>query len=807
MEEVEGFESAMTSTRARGDAFRDRVFGLLRMRPGIRNIVREKPVQHQAVDIYYEELASIGYMRIGCECKDYGAPLTRGVIEDKIYPKYNPLLANRELDAVRIITKLPVAVDVQRYVESIHFRLTTLDELESGIMDFASYLHSMDAQYADEGLDVYYRPAAFESSEDAGIQHGDDAEQVLTSWIEREGDARPLAILATYGMGKSSLARRLAWVQANRHLESSAARIPILIQLGDISTEQDIRGLVSKHFAAQNVVHNFHYDLFCELNRRGRFVLIFDGFDEMKHTMSFSDIRFNFSEINRLVEGRARVLLLGRPTIFRDDHERQYALHGLRENQLSVPDAANYIELGLCEFDEPRAAEMMKAYGEFAIERRTKRGNDCVSSKEFLARLASVEKDEEMATLSRRPVQAKMLVDLALEPQVEWRRFTRYEMYNEFVYQFLERETKKIARKRFAHEDRAKFQRELAWWMWITNHTSGFEIRALPRDLFAPYIQHADEAEGVARDLVSGAMLDQKSPDRYFFRHRSYLEFLVAQYVCTVQWTLAGLGALLDVLTDEVLEFIEECPRRASLDTMLALVDEIEKPVSKHFVELLGFHVARAMPGEKLDESASARRVFIHWAALRNMRGDEVIHDLALTARSLVNRESRIAAIAAMVITADRAVDLESPTRKSMLIPAIVTLLVDTQDEMQRVLDLHGRARVVLDPQAPSMWLLATGLRGMWKSSELILYFDSEALFDSVSDLLKDSVRLSEWGRVGLPLEPEISLAELGRVDVALSPTTALGAQVEKFFRRFPDPSILVPPRARVSLSRVLTRL
>src|SRR5690606_28709891 len=98
-------------------------------------------------------------IRVGCECKNYGVPLTRSTVEKEIYPKYHPLLENRLLDAVRVITTLPVAVDLQRYAEVSRIRITTLDELESEIMDFSSYLRAMIAQYSDEGLDVYYRPA------------------------------------------------------------------------------------------------------------------------------------------------------------------------------------------------------------------------------------------------------------------------------------------------------------------------------------------------------------------------------------------------------------------------------------------------------------------------------------------------------------------------------------------------------------------------------------------------------------------------------------------------------------------------
>src|SRR5690606_3306045 len=213
---------------------------------------REHPVKHQAVDIYYEEITSFGCARVACECKDYGSPLTRSQLE-KIWHKYGPLLNEKHVDAVRVITPFPVAVDARRYLETIRFDLKTIDELESTIMDFRTYLLSMKAQFAEGGLDQYYLPSSFET--------GEDAERWLTNWIHGS-IARPVAILATYGMGKSSLAKRIAWLQAERHQTDARERVPILIELKDISAEQDIRGLITKHLAAQHVIQNFHYELF-----------------------------------------------------------------------------------------------------------------------------------------------------------------------------------------------------------------------------------------------------------------------------------------------------------------------------------------------------------------------------------------------------------------------------------------------------------------------------------------------------------------------------------------------------------------
>lgn len=101
-------------------------------------------------------------------------------------------------------------------------------------------------------------------------------------------DYTPIAILAGYGMGKTSFSTMLASKFASQCLSGETSRIPIYLKLGDIFNEQGIEGLVCKYFASQYNVSGFTYPLFLEFNRLGRFLIILDGFDEMKHAMSFS---------------------------------------------------------------------------------------------------------------------------------------------------------------------------------------------------------------------------------------------------------------------------------------------------------------------------------------------------------------------------------------------------------------------------------------------------------------------------------------------------------------------------------------
>lgn len=73
------------SMTAQGNIFRDRVRQLIELIPGCSNVQAEYQVGTQPVDLYYEEGVSFRRLRVVCECKDYGRPLTKTLIARHIY--------------------------------------------------------------------------------------------------------------------------------------------------------------------------------------------------------------------------------------------------------------------------------------------------------------------------------------------------------------------------------------------------------------------------------------------------------------------------------------------------------------------------------------------------------------------------------------------------------------------------------------------------------------------------------------------------------------------------------------------------
>jgi predicted NACHT family NTPase len=280
------------TTTAQGNAFRDDVAALLRA-AHLEDVETEVRVRHKKVDITFFETTLTQRRRVAVECKDYDRPLTKAQIKEEIYSDYWPLIDEDEIDGLLIVGRVAPNADARSYIDSIRgFQFKTYMELQNGLMNFGSYLQAMRAQFQEQGLNQYYvKPR---------LEDGGDLEERILRWLG-ESSSRPVAILAGYGMGKTSFARRAASLVALEHSRSPDTRIPILIRLGEIANEQGLEGLLGKVFTATNVVRNYHFELFMELNRAGRFFIILDGFDEMKHTMSWAHFKYNFGELNRLV--------------------------------------------------------------------------------------------------------------------------------------------------------------------------------------------------------------------------------------------------------------------------------------------------------------------------------------------------------------------------------------------------------------------------------------------------------------------------------------------------------------------------
>jgi hypothetical protein len=564
----------MNSTMV-GDAFRDQVADLLRTAG--YSTTTEILEGHKRVDGVFEQLVLGKRRRYALEAKNWKQPLDHSDLET-IYGGYASLLQKRAIDELLIVSPhelhSPAAKAFVRDTSSITH--LSFKQLQESVIGFQNYLATFVANHEADGLERYFVKPSFSD--------GTIAEKYIMEWVQQDA-AGPVAIIASYGMGKTSFARHMTYKLATQFLSGTPARIPIFVSLGTIAREQSLEGLIGSVLAGGTPsVVNYNFPLFFRLNSMGRFVIFLDGFDEMKHMMTWSEFQSNFDELNRLVRDKAKVILLGRPTAFLSDDERRFVLRGTQrigKVKHKTPGAPSYQEVILSSFTAAQIKQFIRAY---LVHYQNSVDNE--SAADFIKRREREIDQLGQDALMSRPVHARMLADLATDPEFDITGMSRFTLYDHFFDHLVKREFKKPGRgPSYKPEDRRSFACDLAWYLWTSPGNSGIGCRLddLPNSLFEPYRAVGDDLPSVKRALLSGSFLDEKSGGIYFFSHRSFQEFLVAEYI----WNSVGDGSpqgMAGGSGPSVLDLVTEYLTRDVFDF---LVERGDKPFFRDFITAL----------------------------------------------------------------------------------------------------------------------------------------------------------------------------------------------------------------------------
>jgi hypothetical protein len=551
-----------------GDEFRDHMAALLRTR--YDNVQTEIKLKAKKADITFE--IKIGPRRrvfVAAECKKVARALTRDDVKD-ILADYDPALEKDEINEIWIICEQTPAPGAREYVEAYqHCQIMTAIECEQSLVDFIPLLNFLANDFKSDPIADYYIPPSFYASE----TENRDLHSHIEEWLAGNRP-NPIAIWAGYGMGKTSYARYLASVLAQRCLQDYGSRIPILLNLGDFTTAPDLEQLVVSQLANLYGVRYISAAAFRLLNARHRFVLILDGFDEMKFAMAPNDFNFISAQMRKVAAVNPRLLLLGRPDAVETDDEvrRLTSAKILLDN---VPLRAD----GGPEFDSLRIAFLSREQYLSLITNFLIHAPEEEKPRKPAAELIATVAKLELGDILGRPVQAKMLAEVVADPVADVSAISRFSLYDLFIRRILRREEEKSARQHLGTVQRIHFMRLLAWWLWTEKKTRTFAANEVPVEIVqkfqppnSPY-----PIEGLRRELLIGSIIEEKNIGHFltekdagifYFPHTSFTEFLVADYVMSTDFLSIDVPKLPDALYGEVPSFLQEHP---STDAILAI--------------------------------------------------------------------------------------------------------------------------------------------------------------------------------------------------------------------------------------------
>ncbi|WP_431239264.1 NACHT domain-containing protein [Mycolicibacterium aichiense] len=454
--------------------------------------------------------------------------ITRATLVDRSYqhPRF-------DFDPSVIVNEIETISDVQIEAEWSKWR--------SGFSDDASLIMPSTARIRQILLDRLTPKRSKKMKVDS----------VVDEWLQSESKIQ-LALLGGYGTGKSTYSRALAWRLARDHIAGKQARIPLRIELRHLTAAQDVEALITHQLVDVHRVEGANFIRFQSLNAAGLFVLILDGFDEMKEGMTRENLIHNFNEINKLAVGKSKILLCGRPTAFRDNLEQRAVLQGV---QSPLENEVEYLPLDICLLSTKRVVPLVTKYAKSlgpSAEAQLSRKMDELSK--------ALKNSPYFRDLMSRPVHIPMLLKILPTLNQEIGELSRTTLYSQFVTKTIEREEAKVrpANRTFSVEERLDFARRLAFEMASLGDSRSINISSVPPELFERFRRGSRSLDAVKRDLVGACFLEFKPPDILVFGHKSYCEFLVADFIATRLRSQPDTDSMDITYTHEILSFLVE---------------------------------------------------------------------------------------------------------------------------------------------------------------------------------------------------------------------------------------------------------
>jgi Domain of unknown function (DUF4062)/NACHT domain/Pentapeptide repeats (9 copies) len=445
------------------------------------------------------------------------------------------------ISAIRKSPGVVQAIAAQTLDARPKFACYTFDELIDLGADFTGYFNWLEGEVEDRGIDKKYIPLACTKTEfDPATNQrigvavfGEDTgwiDTYINQWLD-DPSKEHISILGQFGTGKTWFALHYAWVALQEYRKAQREgrkrpRLPLYITLRDHAKATDVQNLFSDFFFSKQRIEIRNYSVFEELNRMGRFLLIFDGFDEMADRVDRDKVIENFWKLARVVAPRSKVILTSRTEHFPNDEESRKLLSAELQASTSTQKMTSpqFEVLELQQLTPQQIRQLLA-------------GNHLSE-----AAIARVMQNQELLDLASRPI----MIDLITESLAEIERGERLDISRIYLYAIRRKMERDITSGRTftSLADKLYFLCELSWAMLSQNKMS-LNYQDFPAEIsrvFGPRLKSPTDRDYFQYDMMGQNMLIRKDGD-YSPAHRSLLEF------CAAYKLAAEMGLLADDFT------------------------------------------------------------------------------------------------------------------------------------------------------------------------------------------------------------------------------------------------------------------
>lgn len=430
----------------------------------------------------------------------------------------------------------------------------TLDELLDLNADFSRYFDWLQAEVRRRGIDQAYVPLSatkdeFDPKEGKYLgraRYGREngwLEGYIDRWLT-DPSKEHISILGEFGTGKTSFALHYAWKALQEYSETKERgverpRVPLVIPLRDYAKAVTVESLFSEFFFRKYEMLP-GYSAFEQLNRMGKLLLIFDGFDEMAAKVDRQEMINNFWRLARVVVPGSKAILTCRTEHFPEAKEGRALLGAeLKASTANLTGEPPQFEvLELEKFDDDQIRQLLGYHADSKT-------------------VEMIMRNPALLDLARRPVMAGYILE-ALPDIKAGKRVDLARIYLYAVTRKMERDIES-GRTFTSLADKLYFLCEIAWEMLSTD-TMNLNYRQFPdrlATLFGDTVKEQKDLDHWHFDMMGQSLLVRNAEGDYTPAHRSLLEFFVAY----------KFAAELGLLASDFLEFAK---KQATLDAAAA---------------------------------------------------------------------------------------------------------------------------------------------------------------------------------------------------------------------------------------------
>ena len=430
--------------------------------------------------------------------------------------------SRKEYQFTHVVSNIILKFNQRNLFETNNIKIYTEESIISQIMDFSYYLkHTID-EYQKNEIFKHYIDVYDETTDESLEFRVDD-------FINKEkNDA--LLILGDYGCGKTSFLLHLAYKLSIEYLNGESSYIPILIPLKDYSKAINFDNLFMNFFSRQCNISNPNIDAFYLLLKYQKFIILFDGFDEVAKRVNY-DVKFEiFNEICKFGVHNTKIIITCRPNYFQEKKEYKNLMENVYLHLDSNTNSLNFDETYIKELDEHQISNYIESFKEALNDS----GLTPTDIKHF------IKETHDLTDLAKRPFLLNIIVktlpqlinDLKSKNNTSDFKINAARLYDRYVNLWLDRENTK-GKTLIRKEDKLLFCKYIAYKMFNDDnyflHFSQFpdEIKNYFKNL-----SNFDEIDYFSHDIQSCSFMTTDGLGNFNFIHKSFVEYFVATVIC-----------------------------------------------------------------------------------------------------------------------------------------------------------------------------------------------------------------------------------------------------------------------------------